>query len=111
MNLIQSHYIAVNGTYDIFYLSAEIWGDYENPPVGLLSDIAWRYAEAPKITDVSFDRFTVELELISYAINTGDLIFNGGLAALTPARTYTLYAGGAAATPARDYIISPGAAT
>ena len=111
MNLIQSHYIAANGTYDIFFLSAEIWGDYVDPPIDLLSDIAWRYAGAPIIEDVSFDRFTVELELVSYAINTGDLVFDGGLAAAAPARDYTLDAGGAAATPARDYIISPGAAT
>jgi len=110
MNLIQSHYISANGTYDIFFLSAEIWGDFESPPVPLLSDIAWRYAGAPTIEDVSFDRFTVEVELISYPINTGDLVFDGGAAAASPARDYILDAGGAAATPARDYVISPGAA-
>ena len=107
MNLIQTHYAAANGTYDIFFLSPEIWGDYQNPPVPLLSDIAWRYAGPPVIEDVSFDRFTVEVELISYAINLGDLVFDAADAAATPARDYTLDAGGAAATPARDYLIFP----
>lgn len=107
MNLLQSHYISANGTYDIFFLSPEIWGDYIDPPVDLLSDIAWRYASAPSIEDVSFDRFTVEVELISYAINTGDLVFDAADADSTPARDYILDAGGAAATPARDYLIFP----
>ena len=111
MNLIKAHYINAKGTYDIFFLPEEIWADFENPPVPVLSDIAWRYAAEPSIEDVSFDRFTLEVELVSYAINTGDLVFDGLTASATPARTYTLDAGGASATPARDYLISPGAAT
>lgn len=111
MNLIKAHYINAKGTYDIFFLPEEIWADFQNPPVSLLSDIVWRYSGEPSIEDVSFDRFTLEVELVSYAINTGDLVFDGLTASATPARTYTLDAGGASATPARDYVVSPGAAT
>lgn len=111
MNLIKAHYISAKGTYDIFFLPEQIWADFENPPVPVLSDIAWRYAGEPSIEDVSYDRFTLEVELVSYAINTGDLVFDAGAAAVMPARGYILDAGGAAATPARDYVISPGAAT
>jgi hypothetical protein len=107
MNLIQTHYINAKGTYDIFFLSAEIWGDYVNPPVPLLSDYAWRYSTQPSITDVGFDRFSVAVGLQTIPIELGDLIFDAGLASATPARTYTLDAGNAAATPARQYIISP----
>lgn len=107
MNLIKAHYFDRQGTYDIFFLSAEIWGDYTNPPVPLLSDFAWRYLSEPKITDVSYDRFTVEVELQTIAIDFGDLIIDGELAPASPARTYILEGGGAAATPARDYVISP----
>ena len=111
LDLIKAHYIDRQGTFDIFYLSVEVWNGYATPPVPLLSDYAWRYGGAPVITDGSCDLWSVEVELITYAINTGDLIFNGGLAAATPARDYILNGGLAAATPARDYVISPGAAT
>jgi hypothetical protein len=111
MNLIKTHYINAKGTYDIFFLPEQIWADFESPPVPVLSDTAWRYAAEPSIEDVSFDRFTLEVELVSYAINTGDLILDGGLASATPARVYIVNGGLAAATPARDYVISPGAAT
>ena len=110
MNSIVSHYIAANGTYDIFFLSSEVWGDFTSPPVPPIGDIAWRYAGAPSIEDVSFDRFTVEVELVSYAINFNDLIIDAGAAASLPARGYILDAGAAAATPARDYVTNPGAA-
>jgi hypothetical protein len=109
MNLIQTHYINCNGTYDIFFLSPEIWGDFINPPIPLLSDYAWRYAGQPRIEDVSFDRFTVSLELVTYAIDFSDLIFDAGGAAASPARTYILDAGAASATLARDYVINSGA--
>jgi hypothetical protein len=111
LNLIKAHYLSVDGTFGIFYLSAEVWNGYASPPIPLLSDYAWRYAGAPAVTDGSRDLWSIEVELNTYAINTGDLVFDGGLAAAAPARDYTLDAGGAAATPARDYIISPGAAT
>jgi hypothetical protein len=108
---IRSHYISVNGTYDIFYLSPEVWSGYATPPVPLLSDYAWRYAGPPAITDGSCDLWSVEVELTTYAINFSDLIFDAGAAAATPARTYILDAGAASATPARDYIINSGAST
>ena len=111
LDLIKAHYFSVDGTFGIFFLSAEIWNGYASPPVPLLSDYAWRYASAPAVTDGSCDLWSIEVELITYAINTGDLIFDGGLAAATPARDYILNGGLAAATPARDYVISPGAAT
>jgi hypothetical protein len=108
MDLIKAHFIDRKGTFDIFYLPAEIWGDYAGkPPVSLLSNFAWRYIAEPTITDVSYDRFTVELDLQAIPINTGDLVFDGLTASATPARTYTLEAGGASATPARDYLIIP----
>lgn len=111
LDLIKAHYQSVDGTFGIFYLSEEIWNGYTTPPIPILSDYAWRYAGAPSITDGSCDLWSIELELTTYAINTGDLVFDAGLASASPARDYILNAGGAAATPARDYIISPGAAT
>ena len=107
MILIKDHYIGQNGTFDIFFLSAEVWGDFVTPPIPLLSDFAWRYSSEITITDTSFNRFTVSVELESVPINTGDLIFDAGAASATPDRLYLLDAGAAAATPARDYIISP----
>jgi len=110
LDLIKAHYQSVDGTFGIFYLSEEIWNGYATPPIPILSDYAWRYAGAPSITDGSCDLWSIELELTTYAINTGDLVFDGGLAAAVPARDYILNGGGAAATPARDYVIAPGAA-
>lgn len=107
MNLIKDHYFTSQGSYEIFFLSAEIWGDYTTPPVPLISDFAWLYASEPSIQDVSYDRFTVSVELQTIPIDTGDLIFDGVDAALAPERTYILDAGDAAVSPARDYIISP----
>lgn len=107
MNLIKDHYFDRKGTYDIFFLSSEIWGDYTTPPVPLISDFAWRYASEPQITDVSFDRFTVEVQLQTQPIDIGDLIFDGGLAAASPERSYILDGGLASASPARDYVVSP----
>ena len=107
MDLIKDHYIGQNGTFDIFFLSPEVWGDFASPPVPLLSDFAWKYSSEVTITDVSFDRFSVNVELESVPINTGDLIYDAGDVAASPARLYLLEAGAASATPARDYIISP----
>ena len=104
---IRSHHVSVDGSYGIFYLPSEVWSGYATPPVPLISDYAWRYAAAPTITDGSCDLWSVQVELVTYAINIGDLIFDGGAAAATPVRTYILEAGGAAATPARDYLIIP----
>lgn len=109
LGLIKAHYLEQNGTYGIFYLSAEVWNGYAIPPIPLLSDYAWRYAAAPVITDGSCDLWSIEVELTTYAINTADLIIDAGGAAASPARTYILEAGAASATPARDYIINSGA--
>ena len=107
MDLIKDHYIGQNGTFDIFFLSPEVWGDFASPPVPLLSDFAWKYSSEVTITDVSFDRFSVNVELESVPINTGDLVYDAGDVAASPPRLYLLEAGAASATPARDYIISP----
>jgi len=110
MLLIKDHYIDRKGTFDIFFLSTEIWGDFDTPPVPLISDFAWRYASEPKITDVSYDRFTVDVELQTEPIDLSDLIIDGGLASATPARDYIVEGGLASATPVRTYVISPGGA-
>lgn len=107
MNLIKTHYFNAKGTYDIFFLSEEIWGDFQTPPISLIDNYGWRYLTMPTITDVGVDRFTVQVELQTIPINTGDLIFDAKLAAASPARDYILDAGGAAVSPARDYTISP----
>ena len=108
MNLIKDHFFDRNGTFDIFFLSSEIWGDYTgSPPVGLLDNFAWRYIQTPRVADVSFDRFTIQVSLETVPIDTGDLIIDGGAAAATPARTYVLDAGAASALPARTYVINP----
>lgn len=111
LNLIKAHYIDRQGTFDIFYLSAELWNGYATPPVPLLSDYAWRYAGPPVITDGSCDLWSVEVELTTYAVDLSDLIIDGLSAAATPARDYIVAGGAASATPARDYVINSGAAT
>ena len=106
---IRSHYLSVDGTYGIFYLPSEVWSGYATPPVPLLSDYAWRYAGPPTITDGSVDLWSVEVELVTYAIDFSDLVFDADGAAATPAKTYILDGGAASALPARDYAINPGA--
>jgi len=107
VNEIKAHYVDRQGTFDIFYLSAEVWSGYATPPVPLLSDYAWRYASAPTVTDGIVGRWGVDVELVTYAIDFSELIIDGESAAPVPAREYILEGGAAAATPARDYIISP----
>lgn len=107
VDLIKAHYVDRQGSFDIFYLPSEVWSGYTSPPIPLLSDYAWRYSSPPTITDGIVGRWGVDVELVTYAINTGDLVFDAGLASASPARTYILEAGGAAATPARDYLILP----
>jgi len=107
MDLIKAHFIDRKGTFDIFYLPVETWNGYTTPPIPILSDYAWRYVGPPTITDGIVGRWSADVELVTYAINTGDLVFDGLTASATPARTYTLEAGGASATPARDYLIIP----
>lgn len=110
VTLIRNHYDNRSGSFDTFVLSGEIWNGYITPPVALVSDYAWRYANAPVITDVAGGRWDVEVELETVPIDLGDLIFDAGLASASPARTYILDAGAAAAAPARDYIVSPSGA-
>lgn len=111
IGLITTHYIDRQGSFDVFFLPAEVWTGYTTPPVPLLSDIAWRYVSPPAITDSSCGRWNVELELQSIPINTGDLVFDAKQAAATPVRLYLIDAGAAAASPARDYILSPSGAS
>jgi hypothetical protein len=111
LDLITAHYVSRQGSFDIFFLSAEVWNGYTTPPVPLLSDIAWQYAGPPSITDSSCGRWEVDVDLQTIPIDTGDLVFDGEGAPAAPSRLYVLDAGGAAASPARDYIISPTGAT
>jgi hypothetical protein len=106
---IKDHYIARKGSFEIFYLPSVVWGDYTTAPVGL--DYAWRYVGPPQIEDVSYDRFSVSVELQTVSINTNDLHIDGENAnPNTPARAYYVDAGSASSTPARTYVINPGLA-
>lgn len=107
VTLIRDHYDNRSGSFDIFFLSTEVWSGYTTAPVPLISDYAWRYIGAPTITDASCGRWDVEVELETVPIDIGDLIFDAGLAAAAPARAYILDAGLASASPARDYVVSP----
>lgn len=109
LNLIKAHYIAQDGTYGIFFLSPEVWNGYTTPPVPVVADYAWRYASPPAITDGSRDLWSVEVELTSYGIDSGDLAYDAFTAASTPAREHIFDAGGSAATPARILIVNGGA--
>lgn len=109
MVLLKDHYIARKGTFEVFYLPSTVWGDYSSSPVGV--EFAWRYIAPPEITDTSFDRFNVSIELQTVSINTSDLHIDGENAdPNTPERLYTIDAGTAAATPARTHNINPGLA-
>ena len=101
---IRNHFDGQNGSFSIFYLSAEVWAGYTTPPVPLVSDFAWLYANAPTISDGIVSKWNVEIELISVPIDIGDLIFNSG-DSTTTARAYILDALTSSASPARDNII------
>lgn len=105
MLLIKDHYYDRDGTFDIFYLSAEVWGYFKTPPVPLISNFAWRYTSPPLITDVSYDRFNVEVELATVPIDIGDLSFNNGDATGSGPFVYIINASGASDTPARTFTI------
>ena len=107
LDLITAHYVDRQGSFDIFFLSSEVWSGYTTPAVPLISDFAWQYAGPPSITDSSCGLWEVEVELQTIPIDFSDLIIDAQQAPASPARTYILNAGGAAAAPARDYIISP----
>ena len=101
---IRNHYDGQNGSFTIFYLSAEVWAGYITPPVALISDFAWLYANAPTISDGIVSKWNVEIELISVPINIGDLVLDGGSSSTT-AREYILDALNSSASPTRSYII------
>lgn len=78
MDLIRLHYLDRKGTFDFFIASPALWGDYStDPPVPLLGNTVWRFADAPVIQDVSFDRFDVSVNLVSHAVLQGDLLSIG----------------------------------
>ena len=111
VDLIRNHYIDRQGSFDIFFLPSEVWNGYTTPPIPLLSSYAWRYTDTPTITDGIVGRWSADVELVTYAIDVGDLVFDAEAASATPARSYTLDAGAASATPARDYLISSAGAS
>ncbi len=99
----RTHYDGQKGSYESFFLSTETWAGYTTPPVPLLSDIQWLYANPLNISDDS-SRWNVEVELRGIPTDIGGLIFDGQDASDT--WTYTLDAG-TSSTAARDYIVSP----
>ena len=107
VNEIRTHYDNSKGSFEIFFLSSSTWNGYTTPPVALVSDFAFHYANPPTISDGIVSKFNVEIELASIPINSGDLIFNGGDASTT-SRTYILDALTSSSTPARDNIIDAG---
>ena len=104
VNLIRTHYDGQSGSFEIFYLSSSTWNGYTSPPVALVSDFAWLYANAPTISDGIVSKWNVEVELVSVPIDTGDLVIDGGDSATT-ARTYLVDALTSSSSPARTYII------
>ncbi len=110
LNLIKDHFIGRQGTFDIFFLSAEVWNGYTTPPVALVDAYAWRYAGPPSISDGIVGRWSVDVELVTHAIDTGDLVFDGLSASATETRTYNVDAGTASASPARTHVINSGSA-
>ena len=98
----RSHYDTQKGSYEIFYLSSEAWAGYTTPPVSLISDVAWLYANPLTIADGFTSRWNVEVELRSVPIDPGDLILDGQDASDTWA--YILEAG-SSSTANQDYII------
>lgn len=111
LNEIRTHYIAQDGSYNIFFLPQEIWSGYTTPPVPSPSNVAWRYASPPIITDGSCDLWSVEVELRSYLVEAGDIDIDvpGPGAEPDPVVDYIYDGLNAAATPARDYVIDSGA--
>ena len=103
VTLIRNHYDTQQGSFSIFFLSAECWSGYTTLPVPLVSDFAWLYSTAPTISDGIVGKFNVEIELVTVPIDIGDLIFDA-LDSTTTARSYILDAA-SSATTTRDYII------
>ena len=110
LNLIKDHYIDRQGTFDIFFLSAEVWNGYTTPPIGLVDTYAWRYAGPPTISDGIVGRWAVDVELVSHAIDISELVIDGVSASAADSREYNVDSGSASATPARNYVITAGLA-
>ena len=105
VNQIRTHFDAQSGSFEIFFLSSNVWSGYSNAPVGLLDDVAWLYASPPLITDSQLNsRWDVDIELITVPIDIGDLTFDAGDSGNT-ARSYILDALTSSSSPARTYII------
>ena len=77
MELLKTHYFDSKGTFEIFFLSPEIWSGYITPPIPLLSDFAWHYVSPPSITNVTCNRFLVDINLETIPIDTGNLVLDG----------------------------------
>lgn len=109
VDLIKDHYIDRNGTFDIFFLNADVWSGYTTPPAPLLST-AWRYASAPVISDGIIGRWSVEVELKSHGILQGNLASESvGSSDEAAAAADYIYDAGDSTTVAREYLLNPGA--
>lgn len=105
VNLIRTHYDGQSGSFEIFFLSSNIWSGYNAPPVALVSDFAWLYSEPPLITDTELtNKWDVDINLISVPIDSGDLVLDAG-DSTTTAREYLVDALTSSSSPAREYII------
>ena len=104
VNLIRTHYDGQNGSFEIFFLSSECWAGYTTPPVALVSDFAWLYANPPTISNGITSKWNVEIELVSVPIDSGDLVFDAGNYTTT-ARAYLIDALTSSTSPTRDNII------
>lgn len=111
LNQIKAHYIAQDGSYGIFFLPPQTWSGYAVAPVPSPSNVAWRYSAPPIIVDGSCDLWSVEVELVSYVIDSGDIGIElpGPGAEPNPVVDYIYDGLSAAALPAREYIIDSGA--
>ncbi len=107
---IKNHYLDQGGTFNAFLLSPEIWADHVSPPIPLISNFAWRYNNAPIITDVAHDRFSISVQLVAQPLEpkSARLAFDGRFASPTPLRRFIIQGGNAAATPEREFVVSPG---
>jgi len=110
VNLIKDHYIDRQGSFDIFFLSDEVWNGYSTLPIDVFS-VAWRYGNSPTISDGIVGRWGVEVELTAHSVEFSDVVAYDGLSAsATETRTYNIDSGSASATPARTYVINSGLA-
>lgn len=111
LNLIKAHYISQDGSYGIFFLSPETWSGYATAPVPSPSNVAWRYAEPPQITDGSCNLWSISVSLTSYLIEAGDIDIDLPDAGSDPDPVVDyIYDGlSSAATPARAYLVDSGA--